>query len=56
MTTCGYDAKDQLLPLAFGLLDRENNLACERFIKFVSREVVSSRGAYVYFLMDIHPF
>jgi hypothetical protein len=52
MTACGYDAEDQLVPIAFGLFDTENNLAWERFMKFVRREVVGLR--FVTVISDRH--
>jgi MULE transposase domain len=43
MTACGYDAEDQLVPLAFGLFDKETNLSWERFMKFIRQKVIGSR-------------
>jgi MULE transposase domain len=37
-----FDAEDQLVPLAFTLVDIENNKSWEDFMKFVRREVVRS--------------
>lgn len=47
LTTCSYDVEDQLVPFAFALVDKENNLSSERFMKFVRREVIGSRIVYV---------
>jgi MULE transposase domain len=49
---CGFDAEDQLVPLAFALVDIENNKFWEDFMKFMCREVVRSRVVTV--LSDRH--
>jgi MULE transposase domain len=43
MTACDYDAEDQLVPLSFGLFDKETNLSWERFMKFARQKVIGSR-------------
>jgi MULE transposase domain len=43
LVVCDFDAEDQLVPLAFALVDTENNKFWEDFMKFVRREVVGSR-------------
>jgi MULE transposase domain len=43
LVACGFDAEDQLVPLAFALVDTENNNSLVDFMKFVRREVVGSR-------------
>jgi MULE transposase domain len=48
----GFDAKDQLVSLAFVLVDTENNKSWENFMKFVCREVIGSRVVTV--LLDRH--
>jgi transposase-like protein len=52
LVACGFDAEDQLVPLAFALVDTENNKFWEDFMKFVRREVVGSRVMTV--LSDHH--
>jgi outer membrane lipopolysaccharide assembly protein LptE/RlpB len=52
LVACGFDAEDQLVPLAFALVDTENNKSWEDFVKFVRREVVGSRVMTV--LSDRH--
>jgi hypothetical protein len=42
LVACGFDAEDQLVPLAFALVDTENNKIWEDFMKFMHREVVGS--------------
>jgi MULE transposase domain len=42
LVACGFDAEDQLVPLAFALVDTENNKSWEDFMKFVRREMVGS--------------
>jgi MULE transposase domain len=43
LVTCGFDVEDQMVPIAFALVDTENNKFWEDFMKFVHREVVGSR-------------
>jgi MULE transposase domain len=43
LVACGFDAEDQLVPLAIALVDTENNKSWDDFMKFVRREVVGSR-------------
>jgi MULE transposase domain len=52
LVACGFDAKDQLVPFAFALVDTENNKSWENFMKFVRREVVGSQVVTV--LSDRH--
>jgi hypothetical protein len=41
-----------LLPIAFGLFDKENNISWERFMKFVRRKVIGSRVVCI--ISDMH--
>jgi MULE transposase domain len=43
LVACGFNGEDQLVPLAFALVDTENNKFWEDFMKFVRRKVVGSR-------------
>jgi MULE transposase domain len=47
LVACGFDAEDQLVSLAFALVDIENNKSWKDFMKFVHREVVRSRVVMV---------
>jgi MULE transposase domain len=52
LIACGFDEEDQLVPLAFTLVDTKNDKSWENFMKFVRKEVVGSRVVTV--LSDRH--
>jgi hypothetical protein len=51
MIVIGMTAENQLLPLAFALVEGENNESCSWFLRLVRKEVLGL-GRSVYMILD----
>jgi hypothetical protein len=53
LMACGYDAENQLLPLAFAIVEKENSENWGFFMKWLRREVIG-QGVFMCVISDRH--